>query len=65
MMKTVRALQARADAAKLEMEAEVSKLYDQFHSCTNPEKRVEIKKCLDEMIRKVEEKKESTKVRSK
>jgi hypothetical protein len=57
------AIQARVLSAKQEMERQVAKLYEEFHACKDPEKRVAIKAQLDQMILDCEAKKESTKVR--
>lgn len=59
------AVQAKVAFAKQEMEHQVAKLYEEFHSCKDPVKRAEIKRMLDQMILEAEEKKEATKVRTK
>ena len=65
MMKTMKLLEERADAAKAQLEHEVAALYAQYHKCEDPEKRVEIKKRIDEMIASVERKKGETTLRVK
>jgi hypothetical protein len=56
-------VQAKVASAKQNMEHQIVKLYEEFHSCKDPQKRAEIKSNLDMMILEAEAKKESTKVR--
>lgn len=63
MMKSMRILEERAGAAKLLLEHEVAALYEEFHKCADPAKRIAIKKRIDEMIASVERKKGDTALR--
>lgn len=64
MMKSMKLLEARADAAKLQLEHEVARLYEEYHKCDDPDKKGTIKHRIDEMIASVERKKGETKTRA-
>lgn len=65
MMKTMKLLEERAETAKAQLEHEVAALYAEFHRCSNPGKKGEIRKRIDEMIASVEKKKGETTLRVK
>jgi hypothetical protein len=65
MMRLMRLLDARVDAAKSQLEHEVAALYAEYHKCSDPVKRSEIKRQIDAMIENVERKKGDTETRLK
>jgi hypothetical protein len=60
MTRTMKAIEARLDAAKQRLEGEIASLYARFRACTDPAARAEIKRQIDSMISKIERKRVET-----